>query len=62
MNCVLSVACGCTSHAVDVLAAGLGSEIRLWGLTQNKMFNTVNRNVSQIHLACDVSASEKLNG
>lgn len=62
MNCVLSVACGCTSHAVDVLAAGLGSEIRLWGLTQNKMFNAVNHNVSQIRLACDVSASEKLNG
>jgi hypothetical protein len=47
---------------VDVLAAGLGSEIKLWGLTQNKMFNTVNRNISQIHLACDVSASGKLNG
>ena len=62
MNCVLSVACGCTSCAVDVLAAGLGSEIRLWGLAQNKMFNTVNRNVSQINLACDVSASERLNG
>jgi hypothetical protein len=60
--CVLSVACGCTSGAVDVLAAGLGSEVRLWGLTQNKMFNTVNCNVSQIQLACDVSRRERLNG
>lgn len=62
MNSDNNVACGCTSHAVDVLAAGLGSEIRLWGLTQNKMFNTVNHNVSQIQLACDVSASKRLNG
>jgi hypothetical protein len=47
---------------VDILAAGLGSEVRLWGLTQNKMFNAANPNVSQIHLACDVNARERLNG
>jgi hypothetical protein len=58
--CVFSVACGYTWGAVDVLAAGLGSEVRLWGLTQSKMFSTPNRNISQVHLACDVSAYQEL--
>jgi hypothetical protein len=60
MYCVLSVACGYTWGAVDVLAAGLGSEVRLWDLTQSKMFSAPNPNISQVHLACDVSASEGL--
>jgi hypothetical protein len=60
--CVLSVSCGHTSGAVDVLAAGLGSEVRLWGLTQNRVFGTPNPNISRVHLACDVSASQGLSG
>jgi hypothetical protein len=60
--CVLSVACGCTWGAVDVLAAGLGSEVRLWALTQNKVFSTPNPNISRVHLACDVSATQEISG
>lgn len=60
MNPDNNVVCGYTWGAVDVLAAGLGSEVRLWGLTQSKMFRTPNPNISQVHLACDVSGSPEL--
>ncbi|XP_069684666.1 TAF5-like RNA polymerase II p300/CBP-associated factor-associated factor 65 kDa subunit 5L isoform X2 [Periplaneta americana] len=54
-----NVACGYTWGAVDLLAAGLGSEVRLWGLTQNMTFRTPNPNISQVRLACDVGASSE---
>ncbi|KDR11498.1 TAF5-like RNA polymerase II p300/CBP-associated factor-associated factor 65 kDa subunit 5L [Zootermopsis nevadensis] len=62
MNSDNNVACGYTWGAADILAAGFGSEVRLWGLTQNKVFSTPNPNISRVHLACDVSGTQELSG
>ncbi|PSN32020.1 TAF5-like RNA polymerase II p300/CBP-associated factor-associated factor 65 kDa subunit 5L [Blattella germanica] len=57
-----NVSCGHTWGAVDMLGAGLGSEIRLWSLAQNRMMRTPCPNVSQIQLACDMKLSHKPHG
>lgn len=50
-----SLVCGKTDNNCNILCGGFSnSEVRLWDLGQNNVKRRVNRNISEVELACNM--------